>query len=357
MKPVIFGLSGLVLSEEERAFFAAVEPAGYILFRRNIQTRAQVRALTDSMRALAGRDDLAILIDQEGGPVARMRPPEWPAFPAGPVFDRLYEAAPMSAIQAARANAQALGLMLSEVGVTVNCAPLLDVAQPDTTPAIATRAYGSEPMRVAALGRATLEGLAAGGVIGVVKHMPGHGRARVDSHHLLPLVTASEGELEVDLEPFRTLNQAVMGMTSHIVFDCWDPGTPATLSPVVIEDVVRRRIGFDGLLMTDDMDMKALSGSAPDKAAAAIAAGCDVVLDCWARMDEMRSVAERLPDIAPRSAERLARAMASRGAPTGDFDALIARRDALLAAGTRDVGGNTAPARLDSTKAKETFDG
>ncbi len=357
MKPVIFGLAGVVLSEEERAFFAAVEPAGYILFRRNVGSRAQVRALTDSLRALAGHDDLAILIDQEGGPVARMRPPEWPEFPAGPVFDRLYEVAPMSAIQAARANAQALGLMLSEVGVTVNCAPLLDVAQPDTTPAIATRAYGSEPMRVVALGRAILEGLAAGGVVGVVKHMPGHGRARVDSHHLLPRVTASEAELEVDLEPFRTLNQAPMGMTSHIAFDCWDTERPVTMSPRVIEDVIRGRIGFDGLLMTDDIDMKALSGSAADKAAGAIAAGCDVVLDCWARMDEMRAIAERLSDIAPRSAERLARAMASRAQATGNFADLIARRDALLAVGTRDDGGKVPPARLNSGKAKETFDG
>lgn len=335
MKPVIFGLAGLVLSQEERVFFAAVEPAGYILFRRNIETRAQVRALTDSLRKLARRDDLAILVDQEGGPVARMRPPEWPEFPAGPVFDRLYEVAPMSAIQAARANAQALGLMLSEVGVTVNCAPLLDITQPDTTPAIATRAFGSEPMRVAALGRATLEGLAAGGVIGVVKHMPGHGRARVDSHHLLPRVTATAAELDIDLEPFRRLNQAFMGMTSHIVFDCVDADRPATLSPVVIEEVIRGCIGFDGLLLTDDIDMKALSGSAADKAAGAIAAGCDVVLDCWARMDQMSAIAERLPDIAPRSAERLARAMASRAAPTGNIAELIARRDALFAAGAR----------------------
>ncbi len=331
MKPVIFGLSGPVLTPDERAFFAECEPAGYILFRRNVVDRAQVRALTDSLRALAGRDDLAILIDQEGGRVARMGPPEWPAFPAGPIFDAAYDRAPMTAIQAARANAHALGLMLSEVGITVDCLPLLDVAQPDTTEAVAIRTYGSDPMRVAALGRATLEGLAAGGVVGVVKHMPGHGRARVDTHHHLPTVTATDEELEVDIEPFRTLNRAPMGMTSHIVFDAWDADRPATLSPVVIERVIRERIGFDGLLMTDDIDMKALSGTAGEKAAGAIAAGCDLVLDCWARMDEMIEIAGRLGEIADVSRARLDRAMASVGRATGDFAEMIATRDALLA--------------------------
>ena len=331
MKPVIFGLSGPVLTPDERAFFAECEPAGYILFRRNIVDRAQVRALTDSLRALAGRDDLAILIDQEGGRVARMGPPEWPAFPAGPIFDAAYDRAPMTAIQAARANAHALGLMLSEVGITVDCLPLLDVAQPDTTEAVATRTYGSDPMRVAALGRATLEGLAAGGVVGVVKHMPGHGRARVDTHHHLPTVTATDEELEVDIEPFRTLNRAPMGMTSHIVFDAWDAHRPATLSPVVIERVIRERIGFDGLLMTDDIDMKALSGTAGEKAAGAIAAGCDLVLDCWARMDEMIEISGRLGEISDVSRARLDRAMASVGRATGDFAEMMATRDALLA--------------------------
>lgn len=330
MKPVIFALSGPVLTADERTFFADADPVGYILFRRNVENRRQLRALTDSLRALSGRDDLPILIDQEGGRVARMGPPEWPAFPAGPAFDALYEIAPMSGIEAARANAHALGLMLREVGITVDCLPLLDVAQPDTTDAIASRAYGHEPMRVAAMGRATLEGLAAGGVVGVVKHMPGHGRAKVDSHHLLPTVTASDAELEIDLAPFRVLNHAVMGMTSHIVFDAWDPERPATLSPTVIGDVIRGRIGFDGLLMTDDIDMKALSGSAADKAAGAIAAGCDVVLDCWARMDDMIAIAARLGEIAEASRDRLARAMASVGPGEGDFQVLLAKRDALL---------------------------
>lgn len=331
MKPVIFGLSGPALTVEERAFFADVKPAGYILFKRNVETRGQLRALTDSLRALAGRDDLAILIDQEGGRVARMGPPEWPAFPAGPAFAALYDRAPMSAIQAMRANGQALGLMLRDMGITVDCAPLLDVAQPDTTPAIASRAYGGDPMQVAALGRAMLEGLAAGGIVGVVKHMPGHGRAIVDSHYDLPTVTADAAALETDLEPFRTLAHAPMGMTSHIVFQAWDAERPATLSPVVIEQVIRGAIGFDGLLMTDDIDMKALSGSAGDKAAGAIAAGCDLVLDCWARMDEMVDIAGRLGDIAPAARARLDRAMATRRPPEGDFAELVGRRDAFLA--------------------------
>jgi beta-N-acetylhexosaminidase len=331
MKPVIFGLAGLSLTPDERAFFREAEPAGYILFRRNVSDRAQLRALTDDLRALAGRDDLAILIDQEGGRVARMQPPEWPAFPAGPVFDRLYDIAPMSAIEAARCNAQAIALTLAEVGITVDALPLLDVAQPDTTEAIASRALGSEPIRVAAMGRAILEGLAAGGVIGIVKHMPGHGRAQLDTHLALPTVTASAADLEIDLEPFRTLNRAPMGMTSHIVFDAWDRQRPATLSPIVIEQVIRGAIGFDGLLMTDDIDMKALSGTPGAKAAGAIAAGCDLVLDCWARMPEMVEIAGRLDEIAPRSRDRLDRAMAERASPQGDLGELIAKRDELLA--------------------------
>jgi beta-N-acetylhexosaminidase len=333
MKPVIFGLSGLVLTPEERAFFAEADPLGYIFFARNVADRAQLRALTDDLRSLSGRDDLPILIDQEGGRVARMKAPEWPEFPAGPAFDALYDKAPISAIEAARANAQAIGLMLAEVGITVDALPLLDVAQPDTTEAITIRALGSEPMRVAAMGRAMLDGLKRAGVVGVVKHMPGHGRAQVDTHHHLPTVTASAEELEIDLHPFRALKDAPMGMTSHIVFNAWDPERPATLSPIVIEEVIRRQIGFDGLLMTDDIDMKALSGTAGDKAAGAIAAGCDVVLDCWGRMDEMQDIIARLGDISDVSRARLDRAMATiAGAvPQGDMAELIAKRDALLA--------------------------
>lgn len=333
MKPVIFGLSGPVLTPDEREFFREADPAGFILFKRNCETRGQLRALTDSLRDLSGRDDVPILIDQEGGRVARMQPPEWPAFPAGPAFDALYEIAPSSAIAAMRANAQALALMLTEVGINVDCLPLLDLSLPDTTPAIATRALGGDPMRVAALGRATIEGLRAGGVVGVVKHMPGHGRARVDSHYELPRVTASDDELLLDIEPFRTLSNAPMGMTCHVVFEAWDAERPATLSPTVIEHVIRERIEFDGLLMTDDIDMKALSGSAGEKAVGAIAAGCDLVLDCWARMDEMVDIAGRLDDIGARSRARLDAAMATIAGDVGEADMaeLLAKRDELLA--------------------------
>ncbi len=330
MKPVIYGLSGHVLTADERDFFRDADPLGYILFGRNCGDRAQMRALTDSLRDLSGRDDLPILIDQEGGRVSRMKPPEWPAFPTGPAFDRLYDLAPSSAIAAAQANGQALGMMLAEVGVNVNCAPLLDVRQPETTPAVGERTFGDDPMRVAALGRAMLDGMAKGGVVGVVKHMPGHGRGVVDSHYELPVVKASDAELAVDIEPFRTLSNAPMAMTCHVVFEAWDADNPATLSPRVIAEVIRGRIGFDGLLMTDDIDMKALSGTAGEKAAAAVAAGCDVALDCWARMDEMVEIAGRLGDAPPATLARLERAMASVTATAGDFAALVAKREELL---------------------------
>lgn len=332
MKPVIFGLSGPTLTADEAALFRAAEPLGYILFGRNCIDRDQMRALTDSLRDLSGRADVPILIDQEGGRVARMKPPTWPAFPPPAAFAALYDRAPSSAIAAAKANAQAIGTMLAEVGVNVDALPLLDVAQPDMTGAIGDRSYGADPMQVAALGRATLDGLAAAGVVGIVKHMPGHGRAVVDSHHELPHVDAPAETLEGDIAPFRTLATAPMAMTAHVVYAAWDADRPATLSPTVIRDVIRGRIGFDGLLMTDDIDMKALSGTPADKAAAAIAAGCDVVLDCWARMDEMRAIADRLTDIAPVSRTRLDRAMAriGKGAAVSIAD-LIDTRDRLLA--------------------------
>ena len=332
MKPVIFGVSGHELTSDERAFFREADPLGYILFKRNCGDVAQMKALTDSLRDLSGRADLPILIDQEGGRVARMVPPEWPAFPAGATFDALYDVAPISAIEAARANAQALALMLAEVGVNVNCAPLLDVRQADVTPAIGDRSFGGDPMRVAALGQAMLEGMRRGGVVGVVKHMPGHGRALVDSHYDLPRVKADAEALETDLEPFIRLADAPMGMTCHVVFEAWDAERPATLSPKVISGIIRGRIGFDGLLMTDDIDMKALSGTAGEKAAQALAAGCDVVLDCWARMDEMVEIAGLLGEATPECRARLDRAMATiAGAPAGDFAELIAKRDELLA--------------------------
>lgn len=333
MKPVIFGLAGPVLEASERSFFAEAKPAGYILFKRNIVDREQLRRLTDMLRDIDGRADLPILIDQEGGRVARMGAPEWPAFPAaGAPFGALYDIAPASAIEAARANAEAIALTLREVGITVDCMPLLDVLQPGASDVIGDRAFGSEPMRVAALGRAVIDGLRRGGCVGIVKHMPGHGRATVDSHLKLPVVDASADELEIDLAPFRALRNAPMAMSAHIIYTAWDAERPATISPIVINDIIRGKIGFDGLLMTDDIDMKALSGTAGEKAAAAVAAGCDIALDCWARMDEMIDIANSLDDIRSESLARLDRAMATvQAEPLGDFAALIAKRDALLA--------------------------
>lgn len=333
MKPVIFGLAGHSLSPDEAAFFKDSQPAGYILFGRNIDTRAQVRALTDSLRDLHGDNRLPILIDQEGGRVSRMKPPEWLAFPPGAAFDKLYDIAPASAIEAARANAEALALDLAEVGITVDCLPLLDVAIPGGTPAIGDRALGQEPLRVAALGRAVLDGLKRGGVLGTIKHMPGHGRAMVDSHMELPRVTASEAELEQDIAPFRALNQAEIGMTGHILFEAWDKERCATHSEWIIQNIIRQRIGFDGLLLSDDLDMKALAGEVPDRAARAVAAGCDIALNCWARMEEMIGIVNALPDISDASRARLDRAKAAI-APVTDWShqaELIARRDALLA--------------------------
>jgi beta-N-acetylhexosaminidase len=331
MKPVIFGLSGLELTPDERAFFRDADPAGYILFKRNCGDRTQLRALTDSLRDLHGRDDLLIMIDQEGGRVARMQPPEWPAFPAGAAFDALYERAPISAIEAARANAEAIGLMLSDAGVTVDALPLLDVRQEGANDVIGDRAYGHEPMRVAVIGRAVIEGLQAGGVTGIVKHMPGHGRVLVDSHKALPIVDASEDELETDLRPFQQLAWAPIGMTAHIVYTAWDDARPGTLSAYVIQKIIRERIGFDGLLMTDDIDMKALSGTPAEKACGAVEAGVDLVLDCWARMDEMVTIANVLPDAGAKTLERLDRALAFRKQPEpARFAELVAKRDELL---------------------------
>ena len=331
MTPAIFGIAGPALSPDERAFFADADPAGYILFKRNCVTRAQMRALTDSLRDLHGRDDLFVMIDQEGGRVVRMQPPEWPAFPAGAAFDALYERAPISAIEAARANAHAIALALVEVGVTVDALPLLDVRQAGANDVIGDRAYGHEPLRVAAMGRAVLDGLREGGVTGIVKHMPGRGRVLVDRHKALPVVAAGEAELETDLQPFRALASAPAGMTAHIVYEAWDAARPGTLSAYVVQKIIREAIGFDGLLMTDDIDMKALSGTPAEKACGALEAGVDLVLDCWARMNEMLAIADALPAAAERTQERLAAALAWRRKPEVDrLSELLAKRDELL---------------------------
>ena len=333
MQAAIYGLEGLALSESERDFFRDAKPAGYILFRRNCQDRAQLRALTDSLRSLEGHDNVPILIDQEGGRVARMRPPEWPAFPTGEAFDKLYQLAPSSAIEAARVNARALGLMLAEVGVTVDALPMLDVRQPGASDIVGDRALGSQPMQVSALGRAILDGLMSAGVLGIVKHIPGHGRALVDSHHELPVVEDDEDALAIDLEPFERLRDAPMAMTSHLLYKAWDAALPASQSPIVIHDIIRTRIGFDGFLMSDDIGMEALAGDHGQRAATCVAAGCDVALHCDGTMANMVKVASAVPGLSDAGEARLARAMAMRFAPDDgiDFAEAVAKRDALLA--------------------------
>ncbi|HET7316002.1 MAG TPA: beta-N-acetylhexosaminidase [Sphingomicrobium sp.] len=333
MQAAIYGLSGPVLTDDERDFFSDCDPVGYILFKRNCIDPEQLRALTDSLRELSGRDDVPIVIDQEGGRVARMKPPEWPAFPSAWQFASLYDKAPSSAIEAARANARALALLLRQAGVNVDALPLLDVRQPDADQIIGDRALGANAMQVAALGRAVLDGLASAGVVGIAKHMPGHGRALVDSHKALPVVEATDAELETDIEPFRTLNWAPMGMVAHVVYTAWDAERPASQSPTVIRDIIRGRIGFDGFLMSDDSNMNALTGGQGERAAACVAAGCDVALPCNGVLSDNMDVANHIGTISSEGAERLRQAMVIANAVQDgpDFEQLIAKRDELLA--------------------------
>lgn len=333
MQAAIYGLEGLDLTIGERDFIRDFDPVGFILFKRNCETRDQMLRLTDSLRDLTGRADLPILIDQEGGRVARMKPPEWAAFPAGERFAELFQLAPSSAIEAVRANARAIALMLRDVGVNVNALPLLDVRQEGASDVIGDRALGNQPMQVAALGRAVLDGMASAGVVGIVKHIPGHGRALVDSHQDLPIVTASPEELEKDLEPFQRLASAPMGMMAHVVYTAWDPEHPSSQSSFVIERIVRERIGFGGFLMSDDSNMNALVGSQAERAAKCVAAGCDVALPCNGVLSDNVEVAKRLGEISEEGAERLVRAMAVTASDVDgpDFAESVAVRDELLA--------------------------
>ncbi len=332
MTPAIFGMSGTSLTADERAFFKEADPAGYILFGRNCISREQLRALTDELRALQGREKLIISIDQEGGRVARMKPPEWNRYPSGEIFDRLYRIAPASAIEAARANAEAMARELAECGITVDYHAPFDVRRPETADAIGDRALGSEPMQVAALGRAVLQGMANAGVVGCLKHMPGHGRAVVDSHKEMPVADASPEELEIDIAPFRTLSAHPLGMTCHLMFPAWDTENPATQSPTIIDEVIRGKIGFDGLLLTDDIDMEALEGTVPERSEKALAAGCDIALNCWAKIEDMEGIASRNPSMSDTVIERLGRVHDAIGPAPGSFetDELTAKRDALL---------------------------
>ena len=287
----ISGCAQAALSPDERDFFRAANPWGLILFRRNIESPKQLRALTADFRACVGRANAPVFIDQEGGRVQRMGPPHWRKYPPGARYGELYAREREAGLEAAHLVARLMAADLRDVGINADCLPVLDVPQPDAHDVIGDRAYGHDPATVAALARAAVEGLLAGGVLPVIKHIPGHGRARADSHLNLPVVEASRAELErVDFPPFRALADAPMAMTAHVVYTALDPELPATLSPTVI-GMMREELGFNGLIMCDDVSMKALSGSFSARAAQARAAGCDVALHCNGVMAEMVEVA------------------------------------------------------------------
>ncbi len=339
MLPAFFGFSGLTLTDAERDFFREVQPAGYILFARNIESRAQVLALNESLKELAGDARVPILVDQEGGRVARLRPPLSPAFPPARVFGDLFARDPQGAITAARLNAKAIALDLLELGFTVDCLPCIDVPVAGAHDIIGDRAYALDPVLVAILGKASLDGLHAGGICGVIKHVPGHGRAAADSHLELPTLGTSRAALAQDFAPFRALADAPMAMTAHVVYQSIDAEQCATHSARVIADVIRGDIGFQGLLMSDDLGMKALATGDNDvgkdfaaRAAKSIAAGCDIALHCSGDMAEMLGVASGLGDITATAHLRRDRAMATPAqAPMDHISALLAERDRLLA--------------------------
>ena len=330
MLPAILGLSGLALTADEIAFFKEAEPAGFILFARNCGNRGQLRALTDSLRALSGRDELPILIDQEGGRVARMKPPEWPAFPAGWRFAELYEKAPISAIEAARATRRALVMMLSEAGINVDCLPRARRSrggQPRRDRRGRSAASRSASQRV---GRAVLDGLEAGGCAGVGKHMRATA-APAPTAQGMRWSRRAPRSWRPTCAPFRALRDAPMGMTAHLLFTAWDEERPASISPTIVGEIIRGEIGFDGLLMSDDLAMQALTGTPGERAAAALAAGTDLALYCSGVIEENESLAGALGGMSEAATERLARAMARTGKGEGDMAELAAKRDALLA--------------------------
>lgn len=307
---VIFGWRKPELSADDAAFFRAANPWGFILFAEACQTRAQVRALVDQMQEAVGRPAL-VFIDQEGGRVARLKAPEWPTFPKAAIYGALYLRDAELGIEACRLGHRLIAHELVEIGVRADCAPVLDLPAQGADPIIGDRAFGTEPEIVAALGRAALDGLADGGVAGVIKHIPGHGRADADSHLALPRVTAGRQALELDIVPFKALNHAPMAMTAHVLYDAWDEARPATISPTIIQSIIRDQIGFDGLLMTDDLGMKALNGDWWEKSEASILAGCDVLLHCSGDITEMERITMATPELAGKALERARRADAA----------------------------------------------
>ncbi len=331
MKPVIFGLAGTRLTDDERALFREAEPVGYILFRRNIDTPDQVRALNDSLRDLSGRADLPLLVDQEGGRVQRLQPPHWMKLPAQ---QQIGDLEPDVASRAAWLLGRLIAHDTVGAGFNVPCAPCLDLRQPQTHDVIGDRAFSSDPDRVAALGAQVVAGLRAGGALPVVKHLPGHGRATSDSHLDLPVIDCGIDDLKhTDFRPFRRLaRQAAFGMTGHLLFPAIDKHHPSTLSPVVIGEVIRMFCNFDGFLMSDDIDMKALPGTAAERAVGSLDAGCDGVLQCSGDLATMREVAEAVPEIGEQARARLSLAMATLQRPEA-FDAAagLAELEDLLA--------------------------
>lgn len=326
----ILGCSGPMLTPAEKAFFADAHPWGFILFARNVETPEQVRALTAALHEAVGRDDAPILVDQEGGRVQRLRPPHWPAYPPA----RAYAA--LGRPEIARLGARLMAHDLVTVGIDADCLPVLDVPAPDGHGVIGDRAYAETPDEVAVLGRAAAEGLIAGGVLPVVKHIPGHGRARADSHQALPVVEAPWDELDGwDFAPFRALSDMPMAMTAHVVYAAIDPRRPATLSATVIRRAVREAIGFDGLLMTDDISMGALSGGFRERAASARAAGCDVVLHCNGDIGEMQAVAAGAGVLSGPAQRRARAALARRPRAPEPFDVAEGRARFAAAFGGR----------------------
>jgi len=304
---VILGCAGKTLEKQERLFFTNANPLGFVLFTRNCGTPDQIRALTNDLRDAVGREDAPILIDQEGGKVARLKPPQWRDAPAAMAIGELAWLDRKKGGKAAYLNARLMAAELTELGINVDCAPVLDLTQQDAHDIIGSRAFGNDPEMAAFLGRKVCEGFLDGGVIPTLKHIPGHGRATCDSHEWLPVVTASWDDLEIhDFIPFRELSDMPWAMTAHVVYEAIDPEHPATTSVSVIEKVVRGHMGFDGVLVSDDLSMKALSGDLTERAAGALEAGCDLALHCNGEMKEMEAVAEGACPLSPQSGARIA---------------------------------------------------
>jgi beta-N-acetylhexosaminidase len=290
-RAVIFGCTGPDLSADERSFFRDADPLGFILFARNVDTPDRTRRLVEALRSSVARADVPVLIDQEGGRVARLRPPHWRKAPPARLLGELYARDPERGLEAARLNALLIAADVASIGVDVDCLPVLDLGRPETHAAIGDRAFSERPEAVAALGRAAAEGLMAQGVMPVIKHMPGHGRATVDSHHAMPFVTAEREVLErTDFLPFKLLSDLPWGMTAHLLYEAIDPGAVMTVSARGVKEVIRGHVGFDGLLLTDDLSMQALGGSLGERAKRALAAGCDIALHCNGEIAEMTDI-------------------------------------------------------------------